>query len=323
MANELIHVAAGVITDSNGNVLLARRLPGTHLAGQWEFPGGKLETGEKPIDGLHRELCEELAIDVQVARPLINFEHRYPDKHVKLDVWRVSQYAGEPRAVEGHELDWVSVDKLCAVDLLAADKPIVTAIVLPDQYAVSSAYGDTSDDVGAFLSALSVTISAGYKMIQVRAPELVTPTNTDFFNEIASRCKNNTTWLVNGNPVDILAAVQSCGASGIHMPARYLGHYRTRPLPDELIFGVSCHNRDELNCACELDADFAVLGPVNATPSHPQATGMGWEQFAALIDGLPLPVYAIGGMQSADSEIASAHGAQGVAGISDFWKVSC
>ncbi len=318
MADEPVHVAAGVITDSNGKILLARRLPGTHLAGQWEFPGGKLETAETPIDGLRRELREELAIDVQDARPLINFEHRYPDKHVKLDVWRVVQYAGEPRAVEGHELNWVSADKLRAVDLLAADKPVVTAIELPDQYAVSAPEGDSE----VFLRALSATITAGYKMIQIRVPRLVTPEESGLFDQITLRCENSATWLLNGNPADILETARACGAGGIHMPARYLEQYRSRPIPDEWMFGVSCHDRDELNRACELAADFAVLGPVNTTPSHPRATGLGWEQFAALIDGLPLPVYAIGGMKSDDSATAWAHGAQGVAGISDFWKES-
>ena len=322
MAGEPVHVAAGVITDSNGCVLLARRLPDTHLAGKWEFPGGKLESGETPLDGLRRELWEELAVDVQDARPLISFEYRYPDKHVKLDVFRISQYSGELRAVEGHELDWVSADKLRTVDLLEADKPIVTAIVLPDHYAVSSDFSDADGDSGAFLSALDATIFAGYKMIQIRTPRMAAPAKSGLYEHIALRCKDSTAWLVNGDPVDILESVQEYGASGIHMPARYLDHYRARPIPDNLIFGVSCHDRDELNRACDLDADFAVLGSVNLTPSHPRATPIGWEQFAALIDGLPLPVYAIGGIKSNDCATAWARGAQGVAGISDFWAAS-
>lgn len=123
-----IHVAAGVLVDREGAVLLAQRLPGTHMAGRWEFPGGKLETGEGPRQGLDRELREELGIRVKTAEPLLKLSHRYADRHVHLDVWLVTEFQGEPESLEGQALQWVPPAKLHSVDLLEADAPIIDAL---------------------------------------------------------------------------------------------------------------------------------------------------------------------------------------------------
>ena len=123
-----IHVAAGVLVNADGGVLIARRLPGTHMAGRWEFPGGKLETGEGPRQGLYRELREELGIDVQAAEPLLKLSHRYADRHVHLDVWLVTEFLGEPESLEGQALQWVLPERLHSIDLLEADAPIIDAL---------------------------------------------------------------------------------------------------------------------------------------------------------------------------------------------------
>jgi len=123
-----IHVVAGVVTDGQGRVLIAQRLPGTHMAGRWEFPGGKLEPGEAPGDGLRRELAEELGLQVLAAEPLLQLSHRYPDRHVHLDVWLVSRSEGVPRSLEGQALQWVDVAGLRRVNLLEADTPIIEAL---------------------------------------------------------------------------------------------------------------------------------------------------------------------------------------------------
>jgi len=117
-----------VLVNADGGVLIAQRLPGTHMAGRWEFPGGKLETGEGPRQGLDRELREELGIDVQDAEPLLKLSHRYADRHVHLDVWLVTEFRGEPQSLEGQALQWVSPEQLHRIDLLEADAPIIEAL---------------------------------------------------------------------------------------------------------------------------------------------------------------------------------------------------
>jgi 8-oxo-dGTP diphosphatase len=90
-------------------------------------------------------------------------------------------------------------------------------------------------------------------------------------------------------------------------------------VPAALWFGASCHDACELAAALTLDADYAFLGPVRPTASHPNVPGIGWDGFAALVAGLPLPVYAIGGLNPDDLEAAWKAGAQGVAGIRGLW----
>lgn len=126
-----VHVIAGALFDDVGRVLIAQRPQGRHMAGRWEFPGGKLRAGETPLDGLRRELAEELAVDLEAAEPLIRVVHDYADRSVLLDVWRVTRYRGTPEGLDGQALDWVGPDALPDVDLLEADRPITTALRLP------------------------------------------------------------------------------------------------------------------------------------------------------------------------------------------------
>ncbi|MBB6094907.1 mutator protein MutT [Povalibacter uvarum] len=122
------HVLAGAIFDEQGRVLIAQRPPGKHLAGGWEFPGGKLEPGEERIEALQRELDEELGITVHSAEPLICYEHHYPDRRVVLDLWLVTKYTGTPQSLEGQPLQWVAVNDLEKAGLLDADKPMIPAL---------------------------------------------------------------------------------------------------------------------------------------------------------------------------------------------------
>jgi 8-oxo-dGTP diphosphatase len=124
----VIRVAAGVLEDVQGRVLIARRPPDKHAGGAWEFPGGKLLDSELPRAALDRELTEELGIHVTGAEPLIEYTHRYPDRDVVLHVFRVTAWQGEPRSAEDQPLRWVEAADLPGAGLLPADRPIVAAL---------------------------------------------------------------------------------------------------------------------------------------------------------------------------------------------------
>lgn len=128
----VVHVVAGVLRDAAERILLAQRPPGKHLAGGWEFPGGKVEPGETRFDTLRRELHEELGVEVQAGRPLLCVRHAYSERTILLDVWIVAQYRGEPVGQEAQALRWCPREELPHADLLPADKPIVTALRLPE-----------------------------------------------------------------------------------------------------------------------------------------------------------------------------------------------
>jgi 8-oxo-dGTP diphosphatase len=123
-----IHVVAGAIVNDAGWVLIAQRPPGKHMAGGWEFPGGKLLPGEAPLAGLLRELKEELNIEVTNAEPVATCVHDYPDRRVLLDLWLVSEYRGAPEPMDAQALKWVAAAELDNANLLPADKPLIIAL---------------------------------------------------------------------------------------------------------------------------------------------------------------------------------------------------
>ena len=123
-----IHVAVGVLIDSKDCVLLTRRLKGTHLAGYWEFPGGKVEAGESVHTALARELAEELGTRIGETVPLMTVSHDYGEKQVLLDVHQVKDWSGEPHGAEGQPLAWVNADSLDEFQVPEANAEIMLRV---------------------------------------------------------------------------------------------------------------------------------------------------------------------------------------------------
>jgi 8-oxo-dGTP diphosphatase len=121
----MILVVAAALYDAHGRVLIAQRPPGRHLAGRWEFPGGKVAAGESEAAALARELREELGVEVLASRPCLRLTHTYEDRSVELSMWIVERFAGSPRPLDGQRLKWVAPADLGAEDLLEADRPFV------------------------------------------------------------------------------------------------------------------------------------------------------------------------------------------------------
>ena len=123
-----ILVVAAALYDATGRVLIAQRPPGRHLAGRWEFPGGKVGAGEAEREALGRELAEELGVEVHAAEPLMRLTHTYPDREVELSLWIVERYRGVPAALDGQALKWVAPAQLACEDILEADRPFIAAL---------------------------------------------------------------------------------------------------------------------------------------------------------------------------------------------------
>ena len=123
-----IHVAVGVLIDSKDCVLLTRRLTGTHLAGYWEFPGGKVEAGESVQTALTREFAEELGTRIGQTVPLMTVSHDYGEKQVLLDVHQVKDWNGEPHGAEGQPLAWVNADSLDEFQVPEANAEIMSRV---------------------------------------------------------------------------------------------------------------------------------------------------------------------------------------------------
>ena len=310
-----IHVLAGVITDARGRVLLARRTEGRDLAGLWEFPGGKREPGESAEQALARELEEELGIRVELGAPLITVPHRYPHKRLRLDVRRISGWDGTLRGLDGQALAWVPRSKLASYAMPGADRPVVAALLQPDRYLVTPA---PTDDASGWLAGLGRALHAGgVARVQLRGAgeDAGTGEWRALARDAASLCKAARAEVLVNSDVALARELRI----GVHLKSSQLAGLAQRPLPATLPVAASCHDAADLRHAERLRCDFAVLGPVRPTPSHPDAPGIGWDAFEALREDSTLPVYAIGGLGPADVEEARRHGAQGVAGIRGLW----
>lgn len=121
-------VAAGVLCDSAGRVLIAERLDDGPFRGLWEFPGGKIAAGETAAEALARELAEELGIEVITCSSFMNLRHEYDDRVVSIEFFIVSEWNSDPVGREGQELRWVPAHALDARELLPADMPVIAAL---------------------------------------------------------------------------------------------------------------------------------------------------------------------------------------------------
>jgi 8-oxo-dGTP diphosphatase len=121
-------VVAAALYDAAGRILIAERPEGKHMAGHWEFPGGKVGAGEPEAQALERELHEELGIRVEAAHAFMRVRHEYPDRSVELSLWVIERYQGTPQGLEGQRLAWVAAAELDAVGILEADRPFVEAL---------------------------------------------------------------------------------------------------------------------------------------------------------------------------------------------------
>lgn len=309
----MIRVVAAVIEDQQGRVLLARRHKQSHQGGLWEFPGGKLEPSETVEEALVREVREELGILVQTHRPMIRIRHQYSDRHLELDFYRVLDWQGEAVGLEGQPLAWVHPEDLSSYPMPEADRPVITALNLPDSYLITPADSIPSD---AYFSQLSRLLGSGISLVQFRVFGLSQDAHRDMARQTLELCHEyNARLLINAD----LDLAEEIGADGVHLSSRQLRAMNDQSDVSSQCLSASCHSLKEVRQAQSLSLDFVVLSPVFPTQSHPDAQPLGWERFSEITDEISIPVYALGGLGTHDHVAAWHAGAQGVAGIRSFW----
>lgn len=309
---KIVHVAAAVITRPDGSFLLGQRAPETFYPGYWEFPGGKVEPGETPRDALIRELDEELGMKVDVAWPWIVREQEYEHAHVSLHFFEVPAWHGEIDDKVHSALAWQRADAMDVGPMLPANGPILKAIRLPRTMGITHAAEIGTDTQ---LARLDTALADGLKLVQIREAELPDVEKESFARAVVARCHAAGALAVVN---DDLALARQIGADGVHLPARRLAEINARP--DFEWVGASCHERTELEKAATLGLDYALLGAVKPSQTHPGQAGLGWEAFSRRVERLPLPVFALGGLAAGDLNEARAAGAHGIAGIRAIWR---
>jgi 8-oxo-dGTP diphosphatase len=279
--------------------------------GYWEFPGGKVEPGEDAAEALMRELDEELGIRVRALEPWIVRRHDYEHACVTLRFFRVTQWEGEINDHVHDALSWQFAGSCEIGPMLPANGPVMKALRLPAFMGITHAL---EIGVEEQLRRLEVALATGLRLVQLREAAMPQGDLLRLAREVVARAREYAAVVVvNGDA----AIAHAAGASGVHLKSSALAGTMSRP--DFEWVGASCHDRAELEHVAALGLDYALLGPVSPTLTHPGAPGMGWRRFAELAHDLPMPVLGLGGLSPGDVTAARGHGGHGVASIRSAW----
>jgi 8-oxo-dGTP diphosphatase len=308
---KIVEVAAAVLQKPDGTFLLAQRPPDKIWAGYWEFPGGKIESGETPYHALVRELREELGIAVQTAYPWVTRVFSYPHATVRLNFFRVTNWSGELHPHEGQQFSWQHVHDVSVEPVLPANGPVLRSLSLPTLYAISNVaeLGEAE-----FMKRLDVALQNGLRLVQLREKDYPREALRALALKMLPLIRSHDARLIINADIELCREI---GADGVQLTGAQLAALLERP--DVEWCAASCHSAEELRRAEALGCDFALLSPVLATQSHPGAPHLGWEKFAEVAAGAAIPVYALGGLTQADMQTAWQHGAHGISLLRQAW----
>jgi len=239
---------------------------------------------------------------------------------VLLDVWQIDSWDmglvddNGQQGQEGQKVEWVDISSLGDRDFPAANKAIIKAVQLSDFYLICP---EPEVDSKNYINTFKTCISAGVRLFQLRFSEQSHyDSHTALITELLDLCKSSDSRLLINSLPDYAVKV---AAHGVHLNSERLLQCCERPIDKDFLLSASCHNSTELEHACKVDVDFAVLSPINKTSSHVSAKPLGWDKFKDLVESVNIPVYALGGMRADDMKKFREFGAQGISVLSGVW----
>ncbi|MDH4394651.1 MAG: Nudix family hydrolase [Limnobacter sp.] len=328
-----IDVAVAVVMRPDGTVLWGCRPEGKPYAGYWEFPGGKVELGETVWQALVRELHEELGITALEGGPWFVIEHDYEHALVRLHLYRVWKFDGQPQSLEGQAFAWDSLQPASLKPILPATEPLLPKLNQPEVLILSQ-YGMGVDAFEAHLNQALQT--QGRLALLFRENDLPDPNLLQAHQHAQMwATKHGVPFSINSSTFlrmlecDALSTFSRVAAQvRLHLTEQHLLQGLPEVVQQDWIntgravaVSASVHSPTSLQLAFTTGMDFALLGAVKATASHPGQAGLGWARFQNMTALCRLPVYAIGGLSHFDLLEAKLNGAHGVAmisGIKDY-----
>lgn len=306
-------VAAGILINSAGQFLLGSRPVGKPYAGYWEFPGGKLEHGESAHAALVRELNEEMGIQVKAATPWLTQRFDYPHAQVELRFFKVTAWDGILHGREGQQLAWQSIGQMTVSPILPANGPILRSLALPTQISISNV---AELGVDAFLTQLKTKWANEAAWVLIREPQLSSSEYAHLVKTAQQIARPHGGKIIVHRDIEL---ARQLGIDSIHLTSAQLATIADRPQDMDWV-SASTHCLADLQKVDRLGLDFAFLGHVNPSQSHPKEAPLGWNGFAALCQyGWRFPIFAIGGQTSNTLNIAQQYGGHGIAVLRAAW----
>jgi len=300
-------VVAILYAKNNTQILITKRRKNQFMPNYWELPGGKIETGEDEEDALARELQEELGIKTLRISLKHVMTHHYKDKTVNLSIYNVESYKGNVTGTEGQDVRWCNLQNLSNYKLLPTMRIIINRIRLPEYYWITP----DERDPELLLQKCQNHLITGAKIIQLRSKDLI---EHSYIGKIHNLCQSYEARLILNVPNKTFK--EPC--DGWHLTSEELLKYSKRPCANNKLLGASAHNMKEAKYAETISVDYISLAPIEETPSHPNATPLGWEVAKDIVSKSNLPVYLLGGMGRDSLGRALKIRAQGIAGISQI-----
>ncbi len=312
-----IPIVVGLVRGAARKILISKRKVGALEGGLWEFPGGKIEDGEPPLQALARELEEEVGVLPSVAVPTLSYTYSHKCYDLKFFVYDVPKWSGTVNPREEQEILWASDYELENYDMPMPNKPLKIATILPRYSLVTASF---VGDEEAYLRRIELCLMGGVRLIQFR-PQV---SDKILLSRLAQRvsilCKKFNA-LVMLNIAMVADQFQELVQyfDGVHFPSQELLTLTKRPVPSSILISASCHNQVEILRAQEIGLDFVYLSPVLPPISHLVSTHLGWKKSADLVRDASLPVYALGGMKPSNISTACSIGLHGISMVSGLW----
>ena len=303
MSKPSVHVAIALLFH-RGKVLVGWRNADQHQGNKYEFPGGKVEAGETPVEACRREIFEEVGIGIQQWHVFDVIHHEYDDIEVYLHLFHAQvpeKYLNDIQK----PWTWYRRDQLLELNFPKANHVIVQRLFWVHQIKISAEMNvlveNTATDFNKKLfyfrtEADQTAIDQIQQLDDIALSKLIV--NVDLWEQLSEQVQKK--------------------VSAIHFKHDQLMAQMAGQLPTGIRCIAACHDLVSLQKAQVLGYDAVILSPVLATESHPEAHGLGWDTFASYVESIDIPVFALGGLKPNDLEIAQQHGAYGVAGIRNF-----